>query len=88
VQFSKKPNVSCTISSSKDGEEVVLKADAPVKGVMVSVPIEGGKDAVFEDNFVDLVPDEEVRLAMKGREGRKLEARWLCDWELKSDFKL
>lgn len=66
----------------------MLKADAPVKGVMVSVPIEGGKDAVFEDNFVDLVPDEEVRLAMKGREGRKLEARWLCDWELKSDFKL
>ena len=67
----------------------MFKADAPVKGVMVGVPLEQeGKDAVFENNFVDLVPGEAVKLGLKGREARKLETRWLCDWELKSDFKL
>lgn len=53
-----------------DGEVVIVKANTPVKGVVLSVAIENGEDAVFDDNFVDLVPDEEiVRIGVKGLDG-------------------
>lgn len=68
-------------SSSAGGDVVLLSADAPVKGVVVSVPIEDGEDAVFADNFVDLVPGEEIRIGVRGLAGRGVQARWLCDWE-------
>jgi beta-mannosidase len=85
VQFSKKPDVKAIV----EGGEVLLTSNAPVKGVMVSVPIEeGGKDAVFEDNFVDVVPGEVVRLPVSGVNGRKLEVKWLCDWENEEGFVL
>ena len=81
VRFKEKLSVSTTVESSSAGDVVVLKADAPVKGVVISVPIEEGEDAVFADNFVDLVPGEEIRIAVEGLAGRKVQARWLCDWE-------
>lgn len=68
-------------ASAGDGDVVVLKADAPVKGVVISVPIEEGDDAVFADNFVDLIPGEEITIGVKGLAGRSVQARWLCDWE-------
>ena len=87
VHFSKKPDV--TIEILDGGEEVVVSSKAPVKGVMVGVPLEeGGDDATFEDNFVDLVPGESVKLKVSGIDGRKLEARWLCDWENEEGFEL
>ncbi|KUJ20618.1 glycoside hydrolase family 2 protein [Mollisia scopiformis] len=85
VHFSKNPNVQAKVV----GQEVVLSADAPIKGVMLSVPIsEGGDDARWDDNFVDLVPGEEVRIGVKGLEARKVETRWLCDWENEKGFEL
>lgn len=87
VHFSKKPDVKIEVLDG--GEEVVVSSEAPVKGVMVGVPIEeGGDDATFEDNFVDLVPGESVKLKVSGIKGRKLEARWLCDWENAEGFEL
>jgi beta-mannosidase len=54
--------VEVDISSST--EAVVLKSSAPAKGVVVvSAPIEADKDAEFADNFVNLVPGEEIRIA-------------------------
>jgi beta-mannosidase len=85
VHFSKTPNVQARI----DGDVVVLSSDAPVKGVMLSVPMrEGGEDAKWDDNFVDLVPGEEVRIGVKGLEGKRYEKRWLCDWENEAGFEL
>lgn len=85
VHFSKTPNVQARI----DGDVAVLSADAPVKGVMLSVPMSGGgEDAKWDDNFVDLVPGEEVRIGVKGLNGRKVEKRWLCDWENEVGFEL
>ena len=40
-----------------------LSADVPVKGVAVESSKEG---VVFEDNCVDLVPGETVRIVAKG----------------------
>ncbi|KAH6678555.1 glycoside hydrolase family 2 protein [Halenospora varia] len=90
VKFHPKLKVKTTIESTASGEVVVLKANAPVKGVVVQIPIEDpGDDAVFEDNFVDLVPGEEVRIAVVGSiEGRDIETRFLCDWEYKEGFVL
>lgn len=91
VHFSKSPNVVANIVEGKDeeGDVVVLSADTPVKGVVLSVPIsEGGRDAEWGDNFVDLVPGAEVRVKVKGLGGRKVEKRWLCDWENEAGFEL
>ena len=87
VHFSKTPDVQ--VSLSKDEKHVTISAKAPVKGVVVGVPIEEeGDDAVFDGNFVDLVPGESVVLGVEGVKGRKLEARWLCDWENEEGFQL
>ncbi|TVY48627.1 Beta-mannosidase B [Lachnellula occidentalis] len=85
VKFYKDLKVEATL----EGEVVTVKANAPVKGVVLQVPIEeGGEDAVFDDNFVDLVPGEEIKIRVKGLNGRKIETRFLCDWEYKEGFVL
>ena len=65
----------------KSEHEVVLTTNAPAKGVVVSVPVQEGEDAIWDDNFIDVVPGEEVRIKVQGLEGRTVKARWLCDWE-------
>ncbi|TAQ83851.1 hypothetical protein B7494_g7827 [Chlorociboria aeruginascens] len=92
VKFRKGLKVQVEIEKRKevgqDGEEIViLSAGAPVKGVLVSAEGEGG-EAVFEDNFVDLVPREEIRIGVKGLGGREIQVRWLCDWEGEEGFVL
>jgi len=79
VRFSKSTKVETVF----DGQDVVLKSNVPVKGVMVGVKIEEGQDARWEDNYVDLVPGEEVKVGVEGLGGRDVEVRWLGDWELR-----
>ena len=81
VRFKQSLAVTVKVENSSAGDVVALSADAPVKGVVISVPIEEGEDAVFADNFVDLVPGEVIRIGVKGLAGKRLQARWLCDWE-------
>lgn len=76
------------VKAKAEGAVVVIKSNAPVKGVVVSVPIEEGEDAVFEDNFVDVVPGEEIRIGVQGLSGRKIQTRFLCDWEYEEGFEL
>lgn len=84
VRFKKDLKVEVKV----EGDEIVLSSNAPAKGVVVDVEIEDGKVPVFEDNFIDVVPGEEVRIKAKGLEGRKVHARWLCDWENEEGFEL
>ena len=84
VRFKKDLKVEAKI----EGDVVVLKSSGPVKGVVVSVPIEEGDDAVFDDNFVDLVPGEEIRIGVGGLKGRNVQTRFLCDWEYEEGFEL
>ena len=68
---------------------VVLSSNAPAKGVVVSVPLEEGDDTVFEDNFIDVVPGEEIRVGVTGGlGGREVKTRFLCDWEYDEGFEL
>lgn len=84
------PDQQIKVRVEKEGEDdaIFLSADFPAKGVAVSVPISEGADAVFDDNFVDLVPGEEIKIGVKGLKGRKLQTRFLCDWELDEGFEL
>jgi beta-mannosidase len=84
VQFKKGVEVKIEVGEG----EVRISADAPVKGVVLSVDIEEGEDAVWEDNFVDLVPGEMVKIKVEGVRGRKVKARWLGDWEGEVGFEL
>jgi beta-mannosidase len=89
VHFSKISNVTAKLVASGEGDVVILSATTPVKGVMLGVPIsEGGEDAVWEDNFIDLVPGEEITVKVSGLKGRKIETRWLGDWENEEGFEL
>lgn len=63
------------------GEKVTLHSNAPVKGVMLEISTDEGEDAVWGDNFVDLVPGEKVVVDVEGLNGRTVNLRWLCDWE-------
>jgi beta-mannosidase len=83
VRFKKDVEVRVTVERSRAGagDVVVVRADAPVKGVVLSVPLSEGEDAAFDDNFVDLVPGEEMRIGVEGLAGRRVQVRWLCDWE-------
>lgn len=74
---------------SESGEAVLISANAPAKGVTLAVPLsEGGDDAVFADNFIDLVPGEEIEIGVQGLKGRSVQARYLYDWEQGEGFKL
>lgn len=67
---------------------MLLTANCPAKGVVVSVPIEEGDDAVCDDNFIDLVPGEEVRVVVKGSNSWRVQTTFLCDWQLEDGFEL
>ncbi|KAH8592516.1 glycoside hydrolase family 2 protein [Bisporella sp. PMI_857] len=84
VRFKKDLKVEVKV----EGNEVVLSANGPAKGVVVAVPLEEGEDAVFDDNFIDLVPQEVVRIKTIGLKGRSVKAKWLCDWESEEGFEL
>ena len=71
-----------------EGDAIILSTNAPAKGVIVAVPIDEGEDAVFDDNFVDLVPGEVIRIKCTGLKGRKVTASWLCDWESEEGYEL
>ncbi|QYS95286.1 Beta-mannosidase [Trichoderma simmonsii] len=83
--------VKISYESGEDGtsDKLLVSASAPVKGVMLSVPMtEEGDDAVFEDNFLDLVPGETVQVQVQGLNGRSVQSRFLYDWELEENFEL
>ncbi|KAH7313445.1 glycoside hydrolase family 2 protein [Stachybotrys elegans] len=51
---------------SADGKSVALSAEVPVKGVAVECEAD---EVVFEDNLIDVVPGEVVRIGVKGASG-------------------
>ena len=65
------------IRLSEDAKDVEIEAEVPVKGVAVYAEVD---DVVFNDNCVDVVPGEVVKIGVKGlskgQEG-KLSARYL-----------
>lgn len=80
LKFSEDPKVLVVVGGQEN--EVFVKVEAPVKGLVLAVANEdSGEDADWEDNGVDLVPGETVVIGVKGLKGRKIAARWLCDWE-------
>lgn len=87
LHFSHDLDINTRVSES--GDMVFLSANAPVKGVVLSVPMtEPGEDAVFEDNFVDLVPGEMVEIGVQSLQGRSVQTRFLYDWEMEEGFEL
>ena len=76
------------VEAKTEGDAIVVTSNGPVKGVVLSVLIEEGDDAVFDDNFLDVVPGEEIRIGVQGLEGRKIQTRFLCDWEYEKGFEL
>jgi beta-mannosidase len=60
---------------SRDGKEVEVSAEVPVKGVALEC---GDDGVVFEDNLVDVVPGEVVVIGVKGAtKATEIAARYL-----------
>lgn len=83
-----KKGVEVKIDVGEGEKEVSISANAPIKGVVLSVQMAEGEDATWEDNFVDLVPGEVVKIGVEGLKGREVRARWLGDWEQEEEFEL
>ncbi|KAG8785886.1 hypothetical protein FRC20_010933 [Serendipita sp. 405] len=59
-----------------DGERLVVRVLAPVKGLVLSVP--GGEDdVIWSDNCLDVVPDHPYEVTVKGLRGRAIYAAYL-----------
>jgi beta-mannosidase len=86
LQMSSELKVSAEIV--ENGRAVVVKANAPAKGVVLSGTDGKGEAVVFDDNFIDLVPDEELRVCIRGTAGDHVDVRFLYDWELEPWFEL
>ncbi|KFY13975.1 hypothetical protein V492_02937 [Pseudogymnoascus sp. VKM F-4246] len=82
------PELKVTAEVVDNGSMVLLSATAPTKGVVLQVPFDKGQDAVFDDNCIDLVPGEQIRVGVKGLGGRSVETRFLYDWEMQPGFEL
>ncbi|KAH7252737.1 glycoside hydrolase superfamily [Fusarium tricinctum] len=86
LQMSSELKVSAEIV--ENGRAVVIKANAPAKGAVLSGTDGNGEAVVFEDNFIDLVPGEEIRVGIRGLAGDHVDVRFLYDWELEPGFEL
>jgi beta-mannosidase len=86
LQMSSELKVSADIV--EDGRAVVVKSNAPAKGVVLSGTDGKGEAVVFDDNFIDLVPNEEIRVGIRGLAGDHVNVRFLYDWELEPGFEL
>ncbi|CAK7226498.1 hypothetical protein SBRCBS47491_006252 [Sporothrix bragantina] len=83
------PTLEVKARVSDASDKVFLTANAPAKGVTLSVnPVEGVPNAVFDNNFVDLVPNETVEIAVQFLHGRLVQVRFLYDWEMEDGFEL
>ncbi|CAK7206612.1 hypothetical protein SEUCBS139899_009412 [Sporothrix eucalyptigena] len=81
LHFSPTRKVEAQVSDN--GEKIFLTANAPAKGVTLSVDPGGDvPNTVFEDNFVDLVPGETVEIDVQELHGRNVQVRFLYDWEM------
>jgi beta-mannosidase len=73
-------------SSCKEWEqEVEILANVPVKGYWLEQMSTAGKEPKWEDNMLDLMPDETIVVGVTGLDGSMLQARFLADWEIVVD---
>jgi beta-mannosidase len=87
ITVTKKQQISISGSSGcgeKDVDEVKIIANQPCKGLFLSVEgdDEGTEEPEWDDNMVDLMPEEELRIGVSGLKGRKVRARFLAAWEV------
>lgn len=77
AKFSKDPKIEIEVFD----DNVRVSASTPVKALILAVDGADGENAVWDDNCIDLVPEEEITIRVKGLNGRKINTRWLYDWE-------
>lgn len=70
VQFQKPKQFRMQIGVGSGGDnEIELESEIPMKGVALEVNDEGGDEVVFDDNGIDLVPNETMCVGMTGLSG-------------------
>ncbi|KAL4725787.1 hypothetical protein ACLX1H_006461 [Fusarium chlamydosporum] len=83
------PKLKVTTKVVDNGAAVVVSATAPAKGVVLSAQDRNTEEIIFDDNFIDLVPGEEIKVEAKGLlEASVVSARFMYDWELDPAFEL
>lgn len=61
---------------SIDGERVLIRVEAPLKALVLSV--EGnGEEVRWSDNGFDVMPDDPLEVRAKGLNGQKLKAAFM-----------
>ena len=66
VRLQEPKNLILHLLSHSGGTIIELSAENPVKGVALEILDDDADDVTFDDNGVDLVPDETVRIGVQG----------------------
>lgn len=66
VRFQNPRHFWMKIRKTPTGHEIDLEAEIPMKGIALEVNDENGDDVVLDDNCIDLVPSETMRIGAKG----------------------
>jgi beta-mannosidase len=61
------------------GEQILLSAEKPVKGVMLDVEGNDDSDLEWTDNGFDVMPGEKVKIIAKGLRDRSVRVSWYGD---------
>ncbi|KAJ9611493.1 hypothetical protein H2200_004677 [Cladophialophora chaetospira] len=92
MYWPKDTNVEVEITEAGDKksqweDSVTVRANHPVKGCWLEPVYDGTEkiddlEPLWEDNMLDLMPDEPITIGVNGLKGRKVKVRFLYDWEL------
>lgn len=79
--------LDCSMSNNWE-EFVTLTSNYPIKGCWLEPKYDGSEkrddmEPLWEDNMLDLMPGEALRVGVNGLRGRDVKIRFLYDWELK-----
>lgn len=76
INFPIPEDLGLKVEVSPDGESVTLSTQMPIKGLILDVD---GDDVKWDDQAIDLVPDDPQIVRAIGLGGRKVTFRFLGD---------
>lgn len=90
LNWPKDTSISIKVSSNASSEwenKITVVSAQPLKGVWLEPVYDGSEEdnepePLWEDNMFDLMPGREISVGVRGLKGRKVQARFMYDWEV------
>lgn len=76
ITFPHVEELGLKVTTGSDGESIILSTQKPIKGIILDVD---GEEVRWNDQAIDLVPDDPQTIQAVGLKGRSAKARFLGD---------